>query len=56
VDDKVDRLLEVFKAWVKSAHPYRHGAELEEIHEAPLDMAILLASQGVDFLRYLACL
>lgn len=55
-EDKIDRSLETMKAWVKSAHPYRHGAALEQIHEAPLDLAILSASQGIGFLRYLASL
>lgn len=53
-NDMVERLLEHFKAWVKSAHPFRHGAPLEQIHEAPLDLAILSATQGMGYLRYLA--
>lgn len=55
-EDKVERLLEHLKAWVKSAHPFRHGAALEQIHEAPLDLAVLSASQGIGYLRYLAAL
>lgn len=55
-DDKVDRLLEHFKYWTKSAHPFRHGAALEQIHEAPLDLAILSATQGIGYLRFLASL
>ncbi|MER9524135.1 hypothetical protein NKI96_11170 [Mesorhizobium sp. M0292] len=52
--DTVDRLLAAFKAWVKSAHPFRHGAPLDQVHEAPLDVALLSATQGMGFLRYLA--
>lgn len=55
-DDKVERLLETFKAWVKSAHPFRHGAGFDQIHEAPLDLAIASATQGMSFLRLFAAL
>ncbi|TIN06702.1 hypothetical protein [Mesorhizobium sp.] len=50
--DKVDRAMEMFKAWVHSAHPFRHGAPLDQIHEAPIDLAIMSATQGMGFLRY----
>ncbi|MER8833720.1 hypothetical protein [Mesorhizobium sp. M0909] len=52
-EDKVDRAMETFKAWVHSAHPFRHGAPLDQIHEAPIDLAVMSASQGMGFLRYL---
>ncbi|RWN27856.1 MAG: hypothetical protein EOR97_25130 [Mesorhizobium sp.] len=55
-NDKVDRLLETFKAWVKSAHPFRHGAGFDQIHEAPLDLAIASAAQGLSFLRLFSAL
>ena len=51
--DKVDRILELLKAWVKIAHPFRHGAPLDQVHEAPFDYAVLLADQGMAFLRYI---
>ncbi|TPM52823.1 hypothetical protein FJ951_05405 [Mesorhizobium sp. B2-2-3] len=51
--DKVDRAMEMFKAWVHSAHPFRHGAALAQIHEAPIDLAIMSATQGMGFLRYI---
>lgn len=51
--DKVDRAMEMFKAWVHSAHPFRHGAALAQIHEAPIDLAIMSATQGMAFLRYI---
>lgn len=50
--DKIDRMLRTLKEWVNSAHPYRHGAPFEEVHEAPLDEAILSATIGMGFLRY----
>ncbi|QGU20660.1 hypothetical protein MCHK_08960 [Mesorhizobium huakuii 7653R] len=52
--DMVERLLTAFKAWVKSAHPFRHGAPFDQVHEAPLDVALLSATQGMGYLRYLA--
>ncbi|MER9682780.1 hypothetical protein NKJ23_26255 [Mesorhizobium sp. M0184] len=51
--DKVDRAMEMFKAWVHSAHPFRHGAPLDQIHEAPIDLAVMSATQGMGFMRYL---
>lgn len=51
--DKVSRVLDTFNKWVKSAHPYRHGASFEDVHEAPLDEAVLSASIGMAFIRYL---
>jgi hypothetical protein len=50
---KISRVLDVFNRWIKAAHPYRHGAAFEEIHEAPLDEAVLLASTGMAFIRYM---
>lgn len=48
-------MLEGFNAWVKEAHPYRHGtAAGEEVHEAPFDMAVLSANMGMGFIRFLA--
>jgi hypothetical protein len=52
-NDKLDRVLEIHKAWVKAAHPFRHGVPFDQIHEAPLDYAILLADQGMAFLRFI---
>jgi hypothetical protein len=49
--DRVKRLLDVFKPWIKASHPFRHGGGFEEIHEAPLDYAIVIADQGIAFLR-----
>ncbi len=54
-EDKVSRMLEGFNAWVKDAHPYRHGtANGGDVHEAPLDLAILSANTGMGFIRFLA--
>jgi hypothetical protein len=54
-EDKVSRMLTGFEVWVKEAHPYRHGTGSgEEVHEAPLDLAILSANTGMGFIRFLA--
>lgn len=52
-NDKVERTLETLKKWVRSAHPYRHGAPFDQVHEAPLEEAILSASIGMSFIRYM---
>ena len=52
-DDKIDRVLELLRAWVRTAHPFRHGVPFDQIHEAPLDYAVLLADQGMAFLRHI---
>jgi hypothetical protein len=53
-DEKVARTLGTLSAWVNEAHPYRHGAPFDQIHEAPLEIAISSASIGMAFLRLLA--
>lgn len=53
-EDKVDRTLETLKRWVKSAHPYRHGVPFDQVHEAPLEEAVLSATIGMGFIRYMA--
>ncbi len=53
-EDKVNRMLAVFEAWMKDAHPYRHGTAAEQEHEAPLELAVLSATGGMGFIRFLA--
>lgn len=53
-DDKVTRTLAVFEAWMKDAHPYRHGTAAEQEHEAPLELAILSATTGMGLIRFVA--
>lgn len=53
-EEKVTRMLGTLSAWVHEAHPYRHGAPFDKVHEAPLDLAISSASTGIAFLRLLA--
>ncbi|MER8609047.1 hypothetical protein NKH48_36360 [Mesorhizobium sp. M1233] len=54
--DKVERLLTQFRHWAKTAHPFRHGTAEEQEHEAPIDIAVLMAREGMAFIRYLAAL
>jgi hypothetical protein len=55
-DDKVSRMLDTFNAWVSDAHPYRHGAPFEQVHEAPFELAVLSATSGMGFIRLLTAL
>lgn len=43
-----------FQEWVIAAHVYRHGQPVETPHQPPLELAVLLLSQGAGFLRWLA--
>jgi hypothetical protein len=43
-----------FSDWVDAAHPYRHGHEVEAPVSAPLELVVLLSSQGASFIRWLA--
>jgi hypothetical protein len=43
-----------FKEWVDGAHFYRHEAGHEEPVQPPLDLTVLIVSQGASFLRWLA--
>ncbi|PZF77472.1 hypothetical protein DK847_09145 [Aestuariivirga litoralis] len=49
--DKTDRILKLFGAWIHTAHPFRHGAPLDQVHEAPIDYAVSIADQGMAFIR-----
>ena len=49
--DKIERIIKLIKSWVDTAHPFRHGAPLDQIHEAPLDYAVFIADQGMAMLR-----
>lgn len=52
-EDRVKRVLEIIKHWANAAHPFRHGASLEQVHEAPMSYATLLAHQGMAALRFI---
>ncbi len=51
--DKIDRITTLIKTWVNTAHPFRHGAPFDQIHEAPLDYAVFIADQGMAILRFI---
>lgn len=42
-----------FADWIDAAHPYRHGHEAEEPIAPPLELTVLLVSQGASFIRWL---
>jgi hypothetical protein len=50
------RLLSSFSDWVNAAHPYRHGHNSEVPLSLPVDMAIMLMSEGAAFIRWLAAI
>jgi hypothetical protein len=50
------KALEGFKQWINAAHFYRHEQGLEEPKQPAPELAILLISQGLGFVRWLAVL
>lgn len=54
--DKVTRMTAAFDAWVHEAHPYRHGAPFDQVHEAPLELALVSGTTGMGYLRLMAAL
>lgn len=50
------KTLEGFKQWVNAAHFYRHEQGVEEPNQPAPEVAILLISQGLSFVRWLAVL
>lgn len=50
------KTLEAFKQWVNAAHFYRHEQGVEEPNQPAAEVAILLVSQGLSFVRWLTVL
>ena len=48
-----ERSLLGFSQWVQAAHPYRHGQKDSKAIEPPLEIAVLLMSQGASYIRWL---
>lgn len=48
------KLLEAYKDWINAAHFYRHEEGVEEPSQPSEDLAILMVSQGLSFVRWLA--
>jgi hypothetical protein len=48
-----DLTCDAFCKWVDAAHIYRHEIGRPDPHEPPLELAILLVSQGTGFVRWL---
>lgn len=49
-------LVSSFADWVDACHPYRHGQKDPNLVEPPMDLAILLVTQGADLIRWLVSL
>jgi hypothetical protein len=47
------RSAQSFADWIDAAHPYRHGHGAEEPVAPPLELTVLIASQGASFIRWL---
>lgn len=48
------KMIEGFKSWINAAHYYRHEEGVQEPSEPNPDLAIMMISQGIAFLRWLA--
>jgi hypothetical protein len=48
--------LESLKDWTNACHKYRHGQKAEEPVEPPLDLAIVLVGNGLNFGRWIGSL
>ena len=48
------RAVSGFGKWADACHPYRHGHGTESIVSPPLDLTVLLLSQGAAYIRWLA--
>ena len=42
-----------FSQWVQSVHPYRHGQKDSKSTNPPLEITVLLLSQGASYIRWL---
>ena len=48
-----DQSIEGFTKWVAAAYQYRHAENAETLEAPPVDLTVLLLSQGAAFLRWL---
>ncbi len=46
--------LEALKDWTNACHKYRHGHNAEEPVEPPVDLAVVLVGNGLNFARWIA--
>ena len=51
-----EQTLDSMKDWTNACHKYRHGPRAEETVEPPLDLAIVLVANGLNFARWVASL
>ena len=48
--------LDSLRDWTNACHKYRHGQNLEELVEPPLDLTVVLVGNGLNFARWIAAL
>lgn len=48
-----DVMCDALKNWATAAHKYRHEIGRPDPHQPPLDLAVLMVSQGTAFVRWL---
>jgi hypothetical protein len=51
--DAGTQLLRGMKDWITGAQPYRHGQEVEEPAEPPVELVVAFLSAGAVYLRWL---
>jgi hypothetical protein len=51
--DAGTQLLNGIKDWINAAQPYRHGQEVKEPAEPPIEFVVAFLSSGAAYLRWL---
>jgi hypothetical protein len=51
--DAGTQLLQGMKDWITAAQPYRHGQEVEEPTEPPIEFVVAFLSAGAVYMRWL---
>ncbi|MES2711604.1 MAG: hypothetical protein V4653_08485 [Pseudomonadota bacterium] len=47
------RMLFLFKEWINASQPYRHGQEVEDAAEPPVELVVMHLSTGAALLRWM---
>jgi len=55
-NQSANKVISSFADWVDACHPYRHGQMNPQIVAPPEALAIILVTQGADFIRWLVSL
>ena len=51
-----EQLVQSFRDWINACHKYRHGHNQEEPVEPPIELAIALVGNGLNYARWLTTL